>query len=184
MKSLPSHYLRSKLYLSSNTIQTPLGTMIAISDEQSLLFLSFTDAPHLERRLTVFQKKMRRAIQEFLTPPLASITRELAEYFRGTLHTFNTPIALQGTQFQLNTWNALRSIPYGSTCSYTELSENIGFKTAFRAAANANSRNQLPIIIPCHRVINKNGSLAGYYGGMERKAWLLQHEKRFIKSEI
>ena len=102
---------------------------------------------------------------------------ELHRYFDGELHEFKTPIAWVGTKFQRQVWEALRRIPFGETRSYTQLAGAVGRPTAVRAVAQANGANPLALIVPCHRVINANGKLGGYGGGLSRKAWLIQHER-------
>ena len=116
-----------------------------------------------------------------LPPNLASliesVQKELAKYFSGQLVDFNAlPLDLQGTPFQQKVWRELRRIPRGRTISYKELARRAGSPQAYRAAGQANGRNPVPIIVPCHRVISADGSLGGYSSGIERKEWLLKHE--------
>lgn len=101
---------------------------------------------------------------------------QLQEYFQGERQTFNLVLNPQGTDFQKEVWQELIKIPFGKTISYLELSKRLGNPKVIRAAANANGKNPLPILIPCHRVIGSDGSLTGYSGGLERKKWLLTHE--------
>ncbi len=110
---------------------------------------------------------------------LAQLERELAAYFAGTLArgAFTVPLDLRGTAFQVETWNALREIPYGTTISYSELARRVGRPTGQRAVGAANGANPIAIIVPCHRVVAADGSLHGYGGGLERKAWLVGHER-------
>jgi O-6-methylguanine DNA methyltransferase len=103
--------------------------------------------------------------------------------FRGELRAFTCPLDLQGTQFQKQCWEALRSIPYGTTCSYAELARRIGRPRAFRAVGQANQTNPVAIIVPCHRVIGANGSLTGYGGGMKTKELLLRLEGALAPSD-
>lgn len=111
---------------------------------------------------------------------LAQLKEELDAYFAGTLERFTVPLAPQGTDFQREVWSALQEIPYGETISYRELAQRVGRPRGFQAVGQANGRNPIGIIIPCHRVIQADGSLGGYAGGVERKAWLLRHELRKI----
>jgi len=104
--------------------------------------------------------------------------REMAEYFTGKRLTFELPVDIGGTSFQLEVWNSLRKIPYGETRSYAEIATSIGRPKAVRAVGTANKMNPLPIIVPCHRVIGKDGGLGGYRGGNELKTELLQLERR------
>ena len=108
---------------------------------------------------------------------------QLSEYFSGKRKEFNIPIKQNGTEFQQKVWNELMKIPYGETVSYNFIAEALGDKNSIRAVGAANGKNQISIIIPCHRVIGINGSLTGYAGGLWRKKWLLSHEKEFFDGE-
>lgn len=110
--------------------------------------------------------------------------RQLTEYFAGTRHAFDLPLAPQGTPFQRLAWEALQQIPYGQTRSYQEQAAAIGRPAAVRAIGTANGRNPLSIIVPCHRVIGANGSLTGYGGGLGAKQWLLAHEAAHAGLEL
>ena len=112
---------------------------------------------------------------------LASTRAQLTEYFAGERSSFDLPLVPEGTGFQRKVWSALCEIPYGETISYGELARHIGQPSAARAVGLANGSNPLPIVVPCHRVIGADGSLTGFGGGIERKRWLLAHEKRFAK---
>jgi methylated-DNA-[protein]-cysteine S-methyltransferase len=108
---------------------------------------------------------------------LADLRATLGRYFAGDVSALDTvPVALNGTTFQKNVWQALRRIPAGTTISYAELARRIGEAAAFRAVGAANGANPVAVIVPCHRVIGSNGSLTGYGGGLDRKQWLLAHE--------
>lgn len=107
----------------------------------------------------------------------AEARRQLDAYFAGALRSFDLPLDLQGTPFQLQVWRALLEIPYGETVSYGEQARRIGNPKGVRAVGLANGRNPISIIVPCHRVIGKNGSLTGYGGGLDRKRFLLELEK-------
>ena len=105
---------------------------------------------------------------------------QLAEYFEGGRLTFDVPLAPVGTVFQQLAWNALRTIPYGDTISYAEQARRTGRPRAVRAVGGANARNPLPIVVPCHRVVGTSGRLVGFAGGLDRKAWLLEHERHIV----
>lgn len=169
--------------LKSSSFETPLGPMIAIADEQALYVLDFIDRPSLNRTIENLRTKTKSAIIPGDTTPIHSIKQELAQYFAGILKTFTTPLHLLGSSFQQQAWRTLMTIPYGQTCSYAQEAITIGKPSAFRAVANANGANKLSIIIPCHRIINSNGKLGGYGGGLTRKQWLLDHEKKNIQSK-
>jgi methylated-DNA-[protein]-cysteine S-methyltransferase len=103
--------------------------------------------------------------------------QQLDEYFRGSRKRFSLKLLLQGTPFQKLVWQGLQKIPYGKTASYGDVARAIGHPHAYRAVGNANNRNPIALIIPCHRVIGSDGNLVGYGGGLWRKEWLLNHEK-------
>ena len=107
---------------------------------------------------------------------LARASEQLAEYFAGTRTTFDLPLDASGTAFERRVWDALRTVPYGTTLSYGELARRLGDPRATRAVGAANGKNPIPIIVPCHRVIGANGALTGFGGGLDRKRWLLEHE--------
>ena len=112
------------------------------------------------------------------TPLLMEAARQLTAYFAGELRVFDLPLRLEGTAFQLQCWQALQTIPYGETLSYGDQARRISRQKAVRAVGGANHHNPISIVVPCHRVIGANGSLTGYGGGLDKKAWLLDHERR------
>ncbi|HEY0679594.1 MAG TPA: methylated-DNA--[protein]-cysteine S-methyltransferase [Chitinophagaceae bacterium] len=114
-----------------------------------------------------------------LGPLVIQCVEELIQYFHGQRRTFEVPVHQSGTSFQSRVWNELLSIGFGKTISYLELSRRLGDTKAIRAAASANGKNNIAIIVPCHRVIGSNQSLIGYGGGLWRKKWLLDHEAKF-----
>ncbi|WP_228517668.1 methylated-DNA--[protein]-cysteine S-methyltransferase [Aliidiomarina indica] len=124
---------------------------------------------------TILNKQAPSAEQTAL---LEQLKQELDAYFAGSLTAFTVPLAPQGTAFQQQVWRALQQIPYGRTCSYHDLAHQVERPRGYQAVGQANGRNPIGIIIPCHRVIQKNGNLGGYAGGIERKSWLLRHELR------
>ena len=121
-------------------------------------------------------KKKLDGFEKMETPLLKEASKQLTEYFDRKRKKFDLPLALNGTEFQVKTWKALQSIPYGKTCSYGDLAKKIGNPKASRAVGNANNRNPLHIIVPCHRVIGSNGSLTGYAAGLDVKRLLLDLE--------
>jgi AraC family transcriptional regulator, regulatory protein of adaptative response / methylated-DNA-[protein]-cysteine methyltransferase len=160
-------------------LDTPLGPMTAIADEEALYLLEYLDRRGLERQIERLRMRARAGIVPGRTAPIAQIEAELAAYFDGRSMRFATPLARLGSPFQNAVWDALLAIPPGQTRSYAEVARAIGRPAAVRAAARANGANQLAIVIPCHRVINADGALGGYGGGLPRKSWLLDHERRF-----
>lgn len=148
-------------------LQTPIGELLLAGDSNALRLINFPTgrthrAPHPD-----WQYDKHR---------FAVIERQLLEYFAGNRRQFDIAIQLNGTPFQQQVWQALRAIPYGQTTSYSAIAETIGNPKAVRAVGAANGRNPLPIIIPCHRVIGKNGQLTGFGGGLDSKAALLKIE--------
>lgn len=164
--------------LKASWIDTPLGPMVAIADETGLYRIEFADRSNVEHEVERLRSKTKAVIIPGSTGPIQSITQELEWYFAGTFTHFKTPLHLLGTPFQQLVWQTLMHIPYGTTRSYQAQAEAIGKKTACRAVANANGANPFPIIIPCHRIIHRNGDLGGYSSGLARKQWLIAHEKR------
>lgn len=179
MGAAPTKLGQNKI-LKVSWIDTQIGPMIAIADENSLYLLEFVDRRGLEREVERLRQKTKSAIIPGHTKPIKSIEDELKQYFIGELTEFKTPLCLLGSPFQKRVWEELGKIPPGKTCSYTELAKAIGKPSAYRAVAQANGANQLAIIIPCHRVINANGELGGYGGGVTRKKWLINHEKQGV----
>ena len=169
--------LEERKVLRAAWIDTKLGPMVAIADEHALYLLEFVDRRGLEREVERLRLRTKSAIIPGTTKPIQSIEQELTQYFDGKLKGFKTPLHLLGSPFQKSVWDQLVQIPPGETCSYSDIAVTLGRPTAFRAVAQANGANQLAIVIPCHRVINSNGDLGGYGGGLSRKDWLLQHEK-------
>ena len=112
------------------------------------------------------------------SPVLDLCQQQLEAYFDGTLTKFSVPLRLEGTPFQRRVWEALQTIPFGATWSYSELAQRVGNPKACRAVGGANNRNPIPILVPCHRVVGASGALTGYAGGLERKQALLAHEQR------
>lgn len=164
--------------LKASWLDTPLGPMIAIANEEALYLLEFVDRRGLEREIERLRQRTKSAIIPGRSESIDSIERELHLYFKGKLSTFQTPLFLIGSPFQKHVWAELLKIPPSETRSYAEIAIAIGRPSAYRAVALANGANQFAIIIPCHRVINSNGELGGYGGGLTRKQWLINHERK------
>jgi methylated-DNA-[protein]-cysteine S-methyltransferase len=150
-------------------LQSPMGDILIEANETVITKVGFIDdesASVNENEWTLLAKQ------------------QLKEYFEGTRNRFELPIAYQGTVFQNQVWQALTTIPYGETRSYQDMAIQINNPKAIRAIGGANNCNEIAIIIPCHRVIGKNGTLVGYEGGLEKKAWLLEHESKWSKKNI
>jgi AraC family transcriptional regulator of adaptative response/methylated-DNA-[protein]-cysteine methyltransferase len=130
----------------------------------------------LEKQLTTVRQRFGCAVVPGDSPHLDQLRRELAEYFEGHRKEFTLALDVRGTPFQEQVWTLLRQIPYGQTWSYEELARRAGNPAAVRAVARANGMNRIAILIPCHRVVNKDGQLGGYGGGLWRKTMLLELE--------
>ena len=141
---------------------SPIGILEIITSEDAILSAIFVEEA---KEIAEDTEVLRDAIKQF------------DEYFKGTRKDFNIKCEVEGTEFQKKAWKALMEIPYGETRSYKQQAIQIGNEKATRAVGNANSKNLISIIIPCHRVIGSNKSLTGYAGGLNRKHWLLEHEK-------
>lgn len=153
------------------TYDSPIGILALSSNGLSLTGLHFSDQKHFDG------KTLQNAITENDLPIFKATTEWLNRYFNGeNPNPDELPLSPSGSPFQLKVWNALSSIPYGKTITYGDLAKQLG--TSPRAIGNAVGRNPIGIIIPCHRVIGANGQLTGFAGGLERKIWLLEHEKR------
>jgi len=147
---------------------SPIGPLILAADSHGLRHILFASENH----------KVIKERENWTYAPsfLVEARTQLLDYLHGKRKIFNLPLAPVGTVFQLKVWQALADIPFGCTWSYRQLAEHIGRPTAARAVGQANGRNPLPIVLPCHRVIGKNGSLTGFSGGLELKIALLKLE--------
>ena len=158
-------------------LTTPLGPMFMGATDQGICLLEFVDREILEDEFRDLQHRLQAKIILGENQHTRQAKRELEEYFQGTRQSFEVPLHMPGTDFRQSVWQALGTIPYGTTLSYQALSEQIGKPKAIRAVGAANGANRIAIMVPCHRVIGKNGKLTGYGGGMERKRWLLDLEQ-------
>jgi methylated-DNA-[protein]-cysteine S-methyltransferase len=152
-------------------IDSPIGPLTLVADGDELVEVRFANAP---------LGPGEGGPDDAEDPVLCQAAAELGEYFAGRRTEFGVPLAPHGTPFQLQAWQALRTIPYGETVSYGEQARRLGDANKSRAVGAANGRNPIPIIVPCHRVIGANGHLTGFGGGVECKAWLLAHEQRVL----
>ncbi len=159
--------------------QSKLGPIIIGATSKGVCLVEFSDRRMLEYQLKTLRKRFNAAIIPGSNKHIEQVKSELDEYFKGNLKNFKTQLAYPGTDFQVNVWNNLKKIPYGKTISYIDLAEKIGLKGASRAVGTANGMNRIAILIPCHRVVNKDGRLGGYGGGLWRKQWLLDLERGY-----
>lgn len=159
-------------------VTTPLGPMFICANDNGICLVEFTDRKMLETEFRDLQKKMDAIILQGENEHIKACKKQLNEYFNGSRKSFDIPLDLPGTPFQQLSWKELQNIPFGATSTYQEMAKKIGKETAVRAMANANGHNRVAIIVPCHRVIAKDGNLTGYGGGLQRKQWLLDHESK------
>jgi len=166
------------LQLFIDRLATPIGTMMLVCDAAGCLRVSFfAEDEEPVRRELVRQFGAGGFLLKTEKNP-RGITDALAGYFAGDLRVLDLlPVETGGTAFQRQVWQSLREIPCGTTVSYGQLAERIGRPSAVRAVGLANGANPVAVVVPCHRVIGSNGSLTGYGGGIERKRWLLNHER-------
>jgi len=158
-------------------LRTPLGPLVAGATAEGVCLLEFTDRRMLETQFATVRRLFSGSIVPGSNRHLDVLERELAGYFSGALKKFTVPLVYPGTPFQRRVWEQLLTIPYGETRSYEQLATAIGNPEAVRAVGHANGLNRISILIPCHRVINKNGQLGGYGGGLRRKQYLLELER-------
>jgi AraC family transcriptional regulator of adaptative response/methylated-DNA-[protein]-cysteine methyltransferase len=167
--------------LFAQRIETPLGAMIAVADDEGLRLLEFIDRRATERELSTLRKRLRTNVVPGEHRHLTATRKQLDNYFSGKQLEFDIPLAPVGSDFQLRAWEILRSIPIGETRSYSWMAKHLGDENARRAVGRANGTNMICIVIPCHRVIRADGTLCGYGGGLWRKKWLLDHERRWSR---
>lgn len=166
--------------LLAQRIDTPLGAMLALANDDGLHLLEFVDRRALEREILQLRRHLRCAVVPGANRHLAAIRAQLGDYFAGRRLTFDVPLVLSGSDFQRRVWTLLRAIPPGATRSYSAMAAALRRPAARRAVGRANGSNRLCLVVPCHRVIRADGSLCGYGGGLWRKKWLLEHERKHL----
>lgn len=176
--TLINDFTTNPLYIE--WIPTPIGKMLAICDEKHLYMLEFIARKNIHNGFQRLSQKYNRHIISGRTSITQRIEDELKLYFKKALKEFTTPLVFTGTKFQKKVWLNLTKIPAGRTCSYSELAAAVGNKKASRAVANSNANNILALVVPCHRVILQSRKIGGYAGGIEKKEWLLCHEKLIL----
>ncbi|NDV58853.1 methylated-DNA--[protein]-cysteine S-methyltransferase [Bacteroides sp. 519] len=167
-----------EIFVNITHIKTDLGLMVAGATEKGICMFEFADYKLIDLELRQLQTK--GPLVEGDNPHFKTLRNQLDEYFGGERREFNIPLDLVGTEFQKTVWLALLKIPYGCTTNYGKQAELIGKPSSVRAVANANGKNKISIILPCHRVIGADGSLTGYGGGIWRKKKLLEFERENI----
>lgn len=153
--------------------------MMAGAVEEGICLLEFSDRRMLNTEYKDLKRYLSTKIDEGENGHIITLRVQLEEYFKGIRKEFDLQLLTPGTEFQQLVWKELLNIPYGTTRSYQEQAEALNKPGSIRAVANANGMNRISIIIPCHRVIGSDGSLTGYGGGLKRKKWLLDHEKKY-----
>ncbi|MBC1936276.1 methylated-DNA--[protein]-cysteine S-methyltransferase [Listeria grandensis] len=157
------------LYVSE--MESPLGTLYLGVSQRAVKYIAYDEATFLENEVDI-------CLEE--NDVMRQLKKELQAFFDGERRDFSVPIEVHGTDFQMSVWEALRDIPYGELVSYKDIAERAGSPRAVRAVGQANRANRIPIIIPCHRVIQAGGKLGGYNGSdVDRKIWLLNRESPF-----
>jgi methylated-DNA-[protein]-cysteine S-methyltransferase len=164
--------MTTTLAITSTYYQSPLGLLRIGGTDAYISEISFVD--HLE------DSDYRHSPQQPIPPMVIQCIEQLIQYFQGQRRIFDFPVCQEGTPFQQRVWNELMAIPFGKTLSYLELSRRLGDPKAIWAAAAANGRNNIAIVVPCHRVIGSKRDLVGYAGGLWRKKWLLDHETKVM----
>ena len=162
----PSYVIHIMFVIYKTYYSSPLGPVKITGTEKGILSVHFVD--------------QTMGSPDATPGCLMQCIQQLDEYFKGKRKTFALTLQIQGPDFDKKVWSALLDIPYGTTVSYGEIAERIGRPKAYRAVGNANRKNNIGIIIPCHRVIGSNGKLTGYADGLWRKKWLLEHEKKML----
>src|SRR5262245_13162823 len=157
-------------------LDTALGPMIAGATDEGVCLLDFTDRRMLEHQFAALRRRFKAGLAPGRHPHLTLLRKELGEYFAGKRREFTVPLDMRGTPFEMRVWRELQGIPYGETRSYTDMARRVHKPAAVRAVGRANGLNTISIVVPCHRVLNKNGDLCGYGGGLWRKRRLLHLE--------
>ena len=162
-----------RIMKSYNTIKTPMGDLMLVANTSELIGLYFAGCDHIPAELKQWKRDARH-------PILRQANVQLQEYFKGKRTEFSLPLHVTGTDFQERVWRQIALVPYGKTISYADLAHKAGKPKAVRAAGTNTGRNPLSIVIPCHRVIGKNGGITGYAGGLDKKRYLLELEKSTV----
>lgn len=169
---------KDKRLVNITYIETDLGLMIAAATDKGICMFEFADYKLIDLELRQLSKAFNAPLVQGENPHFDLLRKQLEAYFKGERKTFDIPLDLVGTEFQKKVWLSLLHIPYGCTTTYGKQAERLGKPSSVRAVANANGKNKISIILPCHRVIGADGSLTGYGGGMWRKKKLLEFEKK------
>ncbi len=173
---------RASECITVTRLLTPLGPMVAGSVDEGICLLEFADRRMLETQFKRLKRRFGGEVVPGSSEHIERLDEELRLYFDGELHEFTVPLVYPGTEFQVACWQWLRTIPYGETRSYLEEARAIGRPSAQRAVGRTNGDNRIAIIIPCHRVVRSDGQLSGYGGGLWRKQFLIDNERKYHPS--
>nr|MBI3613435.1 bifunctional transcriptional activator/DNA repair protein Ada [Nitrospirota bacterium] len=180
MFGVPPSKAKDRDCLLARRFETPLGTMLALANDQGLHLLDFVDRRGLERKLLTLRERLHAAVVPGNHEHLGTVAAQLRRYFAGEPLTFDVPLVFTGSPWEKRVWRHLLTIPPGRTKSYSQMATELGHPESRRAVGRANGMNYLALVVPCHRVIRADGSLCGYGGGLWRKQWLLEHERRSL----
>lgn len=158
-------------------VDSPVGPLLIGTADDAIVLLEFCDPDELAARLARIRTSYRRPLVQGDHPLLTRLREQLDEYFAARRTAFDVPLSFPGSGFQERVWSALRTIPYGTTCSYGDIAKQLGDANMMRAVGAANGANPIAIVIPCHRVVNASGDLGGFGGGLWRKQILLDLER-------
>lgn len=167
-----------------NRLTTPIGPMVVCSTDRGICLLEFVDRKMLETEFRDLQRLLNARIILGENEHISQLKIELTQYFDGDRVAFDVALDTPGSDFQNLVWNTLRKVPFGKTTTYQQLAMKINKPTGIRAVGAANGQNRIAIVLPCHRIIGKDGQLRGYGGGLERKRWLLDHERQHDPQRI
>ncbi len=165
--------------VAAQVLESPVGLLVAAAVDDGLAMLEFGTELRLPPQAAALIRQFG-PVRVGPHPLIDRAARELTQYFAGTRTTFDVPLAIRGTPFQELVWRALLEIPYGGSCSYSDVARRLGRPGGQRAVGLANGQNRLAIIVPCHRVLEQGGGLRGYGGGLDRKRFLLDLERRHV----
>lgn len=161
--------------------ESPCGSLLLGSFDNKLCLCDWVLAKYHEKVLGRLRRLLGAVYEEGSSEVIETAVKQLDEYFAGSRQEFSIPLLFVGTDFQKRVWQQLLDIAYGQTTSYAEMAHCLEMSQALRAVANANGANSISILVPCHRVVGKNGALTGYAGGLQAKAYLLNMEQKFMR---
>ena len=161
-------------------VETPSGNMRAGANNKGICRLEFEERADIEKQFKSLENLLDGKIVPGTNTHLLNLELQLEQYFNKDIEKFDLPLVFAGTDFQKTVWKQLLKIPFGSAETYMSITKKLGNLKAIRAVAGANGANKMAILVPCHRVINSDGTLVGYAGGLWRKKWLLDHESKQV----